>query len=90
MRILVTGVCGRRGSAAAEMALQQGDEVVGIDHAPWSHPTAMPAVTRFELGSYTDVDLLEHLLPGCNAIVHTAGPRYWTRPFPPPPIRNAR
>ncbi len=74
MRIFVTGMCGRLGSVVAEEAGRQNIEVVGIDRAEWSRKTAMPKVARFELGSYTDADLLNRLLPGCDAIIHTAGP----------------
>ncbi len=74
MKVFVTGVCGRLGSAVAEEAGEQGMDVVGIDRAEWSHSTTMPEMAQFELGTYTDLDLLGRLLPGCDAIVHTAGP----------------
>jgi len=36
MRILVTGVCGRLGSAVAEEAGWEGHEVIGIDNRGFS------------------------------------------------------
>ncbi len=74
MRILVTGACGRLGSAVADVAGRQDIEVIGIDRADWSHESEMPAMARFERGDCTDVKLLDRLLPGCDAVIHTAGP----------------
>jgi nucleoside-diphosphate-sugar epimerase len=49
-------------------------QLVGIDRVDWPEDQPMPAHLQFEKGDYTDLALLDRLLPGCDAIIHTAGP----------------
>jgi UDP-glucose 4-epimerase len=75
MKLFVTGVCGRLGSAIAAEAPAQGHTVVGLDRVPW--PTAkapLPKGIEVIEGSYEDISTVERHLSGCDAIAHTAGP----------------
>jgi|GEM_PF-1359175 len=75
MKIVITGVCGRLGRAIAILADEQGHQVIGMDIADW--PTKrgpQPSSLKFIKGSYEDGKLLDEVLPGCDAIVHTGGP----------------
>ena len=76
MRILVTGACGQVGSHVAEMLLERGDEVLGIDnlatgrreHLAW-HPKL-----KVEIGSIADKALVDRLVGEFkpDVLVHTA------------------
>jgi len=75
MKLLVTGICGRLGRALAMEGLAQGHTVVGMDIIPWPQDKApLPKGLEFVTGTYEDFPLMEKLLTGCHALVHTAGP----------------
>lgn len=75
MKILVTGICGRLGRALAAEATAQGHTAVGLDMIPWpGEKGEMPKGVEFVAGTYEDFPLMERLLPGCDALIHTAGP----------------
>jgi UDP-glucose 4-epimerase len=75
MNVFVTGVCGRLGRAVAAEAPTQGHTVLGIDTKPWpSDKLPLPKGVEVHSGSYEDRPTVERLLPGCDAIIHTAGP----------------
>lgn len=75
MKLLVTGICGRLGRALAAEGAAQGHTVVGIDRVPWpADRLEVPKGAEIVPGSYEDLALLEKLLPGCDALLHTAGP----------------
>lgn len=73
MKLLVTGVCGRLGKAAAIEATAQGMEVVGADIAPWPDDVQLPAGAVVHNVSYEDTDAMRPLLDGCEAMIHAAG-----------------
>jgi nucleoside-diphosphate-sugar epimerase len=75
MKLLVTGICGRLGRALAVEGIAQGHSVVGMDLVPWPQvKTPVPKGLEFVTGTYEDFPLMEKLLPGCHALIHTAGP----------------
>ena len=75
MKLLVTGICGRLGRALAAEAPAQGHVVVGLDLVPWpAEKGELPKGVEYVAGTYEDFPLMEKLLPGCDAIIHTAGP----------------
>jgi nucleoside-diphosphate-sugar epimerase len=75
MKLLVTGVCGRLGRAIATVASEQGHSVVGLDRVPWpAEKSSAPKGVEVVAGTYEDFALMERLLPGCDALLHTAGP----------------
>ena len=65
MKILLTGSSGRIGRAIYG-ALAGSHEVVGIDRNVFS--------TTQVIGDFTDADILNPLLYGADAVIHTAGP----------------
>lgn len=74
MKLFVTGICGRLGSAIAMEASSQAHTVVGLDQAPWSDSRgAVPPGIEIVNGSYEDFPLVKRLLQGCDAVLHTAG-----------------
>lgn len=74
MKLLVTGICGRLGSAVAQLAQDRGLEVVGLDISPWPESVMpMPSCVAFHQGTYTDLALVKKLLAGCDALVHAGG-----------------
>jgi len=74
MKLLVTGICGRLGRALVAEAAEQGIEVIGIDRVEWPADRPLPSGVKTLVGSYIDLDFMRDLLPGCDALVHTAGP----------------
>jgi nucleoside-diphosphate-sugar epimerase len=75
MKLFVTGICGRLGRAIAAEAPAQGHAVCGIDVKPWpAEKGPLPKGVDVHSGSYEDRPTVESLLPGCDAIIHTAGP----------------
>jgi UDP-glucose 4-epimerase len=76
-KILISGACGQVGSHVAEMCLQRGDQILGVDnfatgrreHLPAEHPKL-----RFVEGSIADKKLMEAIFSDFRpeAVVHTA------------------
>jgi nucleoside-diphosphate-sugar epimerase len=76
-KILISGACGQVGSHVAEMCLQRGDQILGVDnfatgrreHLPAKHPKL-----RFVEGTIADKKLMEALFAEFkpDAVVHTA------------------
>ena len=66
MKLLVTGAAGNLGAAVVRKAAARGDEVVALDVTPAPGPVEIVA------GSVTDNDVVRELVPGCDAIIHTA------------------
>ena len=76
-KILISGACGQVGSHVAEMCLQRGDQILGVDnfatgrreHLPAEHPKL-----RFVEGSIADKKLMEAIFSDFrpDAVVHTA------------------
>ncbi len=76
MKILVTGACGQVGSHVAELLLQRGDSVMGIDNLATGRAEHLPEQKNLELvmGSIADTALVEELIARFKpeVIVHTA------------------
>jgi nucleoside-diphosphate-sugar epimerase len=74
MKILLTGSSGRLGTAVLQEAARFGQEhnidfeFVGLD----ARESTFASSIEFHKGSFTDSALIEQLLPGCDAIIHTA------------------
>jgi nucleoside-diphosphate-sugar epimerase len=62
------------GKAIASEAAAQGHAVVGLDPVPWPEGVDVPGGVEVHLGSYENVELLQSLLPGCDALINTGGP----------------
>lgn len=74
VKLFVTGINGRLGRAIAAEGSAQGHSVVGIDAVAWPvNKASLPKGVDALVGSYDDIALLERLLPGCDALIHTAG-----------------
>ena len=76
MRIAVTGCTGRIGRVIAEMALNQGHAVVGLDRLR-PDPALMPIAAAHPEFSFHQVEMseyaaLENALRGCDALIHMA------------------
>ncbi|MCZ7643811.1 MAG: NAD(P)-dependent oxidoreductase [Planctomycetota bacterium] len=63
-RILLTGACGSLGRAVREAGAEQA-EFVGVDVKAGGDPSVRE-------GSFGERKLLDELLPGCAAVIHTA------------------
>jgi hypothetical protein len=74
MKLFVTGVCGRLGRAIAQVAAEQGMDVVGIDIVPWPDDVEQPANTRVHQMSSQDTATIEPLLDGCDFLLHNGNP----------------
>jgi nucleoside-diphosphate-sugar epimerase len=76
MKALITGACGQVGSHVAEMLLERGDEVLGIDNLATGrreHLEAHPKL-KVEIGSIADPALVDRLVGDFkpDVLVHTA------------------
>lgn len=76
MKALITGACGQVGSHVAEMLLERGDEVLGIDNLATGrreHLDAHPKL-KVEIGSIADKALVDRLVGDFkpDVLVHTA------------------
>lgn len=71
MRILLTGSSGRVGRAIYNH-LAARHEIIGIDRTPFA--------TTSIVADFADADLLRRVVPGADAIIHSAAlhaPRTW-------------
>ncbi len=76
MKVLITGACGQVGSHVAEMMLERGDEVLGIDNFATGrreHLSSRPGLRLVE-GSIADKALVDRLVAEFRpqVLVHTA------------------
>jgi UDP-glucose 4-epimerase len=75
MKILLTGSSGLLGKAILEQAERLGREhnvafeFIGLD---MRKSTFDAPLQEFHQGSFTDAALIEKILPGCDAVIHTA------------------
>lgn len=75
MKILLTGSSGLLGTTVLNKAARFGKEhnfdfeFVGLDVR---ESTFTPPTFENHVGSFTDAPLIEKLLPGCDAVIHTA------------------
>lgn len=73
MKVFVTGACGRLGQAISALAQQRGIGLVGIDVRGWPVGQHKPSCLELHEGAMDDGALVDRLLPGCDAIINTAG-----------------
>jgi nucleoside-diphosphate-sugar epimerase len=76
MKVFITGACGQVGSHVAEMLLERGDQVLGIDNLATGrreHLEEHPGL-KIEIGSIADKALVERLVGDFkpDVLVHTA------------------
>ena len=76
MRVYLTGVCGQVGSHVAEMLLERGDEVFGIDNLATGRKEHLPADPRLRvlIDTIADRDVVASTIEAFkpDVIVHTA------------------
>jgi UDP-glucose 4-epimerase len=73
MRVLVTGGAGYIGSVTVRVLLDAGHEVVVLDTLEKGWRAAVDPRAALEVGDVGDRHVLDHLLPGCDAVMHLAG-----------------
>jgi len=73
VRILVTGGAGYIGSATTRVLLDAGHTCVVLDTLERGYRESVDARAEFVQGSVGDVDVLDAVLPGCDAVMHLAG-----------------
>jgi dTDP-L-rhamnose 4-epimerase len=69
VRVLVTGGAGFIGSHVVEALAAKGHDLVVLDRADATEPSHAELVVR---GDVRDADVLDHLLPGIDSVVHHA------------------
>jgi nucleoside-diphosphate-sugar epimerase len=76
MKVFITGACGQVGSHTAEMLLERGDQVLGIDNLATGRREHLAERERLKLviGSIADKELVDKLVGDFrpDVIVHTA------------------
>jgi nucleoside-diphosphate-sugar epimerase len=73
MKVLVTGGTGFTGSHLVRRLLDRGDEVVVMDNQKGLFYDDLKARgAKIELGSITERELIEKLVPGCELVYHIA------------------
>lgn len=83
MKIAVTGSSGRIGRAIVEMALAQGDQVVGMDRLRPPPEASHPNFTFHQL-ELTEYHAVENAVRGCDGLIHMAAipaPNYHPDPW---------
>lgn len=73
MRILVTGGAGYIGSVTVRHLLDCWHHVVVLDSLERGWSQAVDPRAELVVGNVGDVDLLDRVLPGCDAVLHLAG-----------------
>jgi nucleoside-diphosphate-sugar epimerase len=75
MKILLTGSSGRLGMAILKESARFGQEKnIAFEFVEMdvSESTFTPPSSQFHQGSFADAALMEKVLPGCDAVIHTA------------------
>ena len=73
MRILVTGGAGYIGSATTRVLQDAGHSCVVLDTLERGYRASVDPRAEFVEGSVGDIDVLNAVLPGCDAVMHLAG-----------------
>ena len=73
MKILVTGINGRLGTALARLAAERGHEVIGISRSGWPSDQALPPGVTTKQMDTADLEAVKSLMDGCQAFIHTSG-----------------
>jgi len=72
MRILVTGGAGFIGTHVNKLLLKQGHEVSVFDDLSKGHKNQLDSRVNFIEGNLLDIEKLENILPGHDAVIHMA------------------
>jgi UDP-glucose 4-epimerase len=72
MRVLVTGAHGKVGSAVLGCLQSRGHTVIGTDRAVPTFETADPGSAPYIQADLTDAGAADHVVRGCDAVVHAA------------------
>ena len=72
MRVLVTGAFGRVGSAAVGCLQSRGHTVVATDRVSPVFDASEPGAPAYIQADLTDAGAADHLVAGCDAVVHAA------------------
>ncbi len=73
MKLLVTGGAGYIGAITTRRLLDAGHEVTVLDTLEKGFAVAVDSRAELAVGSLGDVALLDHVLPGVDAVMHLAG-----------------
>ncbi|MHB1323485.1 MAG: UDP-glucose 4-epimerase GalE [Coriobacteriia bacterium] len=73
MRILVTGGAGYIGSISTRLLVDAGHEVVVLDSLERGHRKAVDSRATLVVAPLGDVEILDSILPGMDAVLHCAG-----------------
>jgi UDP-glucose-4-epimerase GalE len=73
MRICVTGGAGYIGSITTRVLLDAGHECVVLDTLERGHREAVDPRAELAVGSVGDDEVLDRVMPGCDAVMHLAG-----------------
>lgn len=76
MKLAVTGCNGRVGRRVAKVALERGNEVLGIDEVPLPATTQYPwfnsPIFKFKQVDLQDFETVMEVLAGCDAVINLA------------------
>jgi len=75
-KILVTGVAGYIGSAVANLLLQDGHQVIGLDNLSTGFESFVPKGVDFYEGDITDFEVMNKLGKEVDGVIHLAGLKY--------------
>lgn len=73
MKIFVTGAAGTLGSEVVRQAIKGGHTVVAVDIVPPAAEQVPCAGITFHLGTFENLDEIDPLMAGCDALFHAAG-----------------
>ena len=73
MRILVTGGAGYIGSISTRLLVDAGHEVVVLDSLERGHRNAVDSRATLVVAPLGDIEILDSILPGMDAVLHCAG-----------------
>ena len=74
--ILVTGIAGYIGSSVANLLLEDGHKVIGLDNFSTGFESFIPKGVDFEEGDVTDFEVMNKLGKEVDGVIHLAGLKY--------------
>ena len=74
MKVIITGVSGYLAKIVALQLANQGHDVIGIDHRPWSDSPSNIRLERLDIRKRPAADLFRHVKP--QAVIHMATETY--------------
>ena len=74
MKVIITGVSGYLAKIVALQLANQGHDVIGIDHRPWSDCPSNIRLERLDIRKRPAADLFRHVKP--QAVIHMATETY--------------